>query len=360
MPSRKFPRKVPAFDAEPFNSGALTARSLKTFSRRRFLEVSLGTVLGATALTAFSARAATGAPLEKISLAWDQTEVCQAPISVALKLGLFEKYGLEVEPIKFTGSTDQLLQAIATGKADGGVGMALRWLKPLEQGFDVVLTVGTHGGCMRLLTLPGSGIEGVADLKGKKVAVTDAASPVRNYFAIRAAKLGIDPETEIDWVQFPADLFSQALKKGEVQAFAGTDPQAYLQWKRDGLTQVATNLDGDDGHAVCCVMGLSGNFMRKRPKVAAALTHAIVEAQAWTAAHPDEAAKIFAPYIPGSVSPDIVAAILRSQTHELHSTGALLRQEITAFVDDLKLIHVIRPSTNTQAFVSKIVADVPA
>ena len=30
-----------------------------------------------------------------------------------------------------------LLEAIATGKADAGVGMALRWLKALEQGFAV-------------------------------------------------------------------------------------------------------------------------------------------------------------------------------------------------------------------------------
>ncbi|WP_196777217.1 ABC transporter substrate-binding protein [Oecophyllibacter saccharovorans] len=356
----------------PF-SALLTPASRRSFLRRS--AIGLGSMLGAGALglsgmersvfaggsaqAAGTGEEATG-PLEEVHLAWDQVEVCQAPISVALQRGMFARYGLDVKPIKFTGSTDQLLQAIATGKADGGIGMALRWLKPLEQGFDVVLTVGTHGGCMRLLSAPDSGITSVADLKGKKVAVTDAASPVRNYFSIRAAKLGINPETEIEWLQFPADLFSQALKKGEVQAIAGNDPQAYIQWKRDGLVQVATNLDGPDKHAVCCVMGLGGHFWRDRPKVAIALSKAIIEAQAWTAAHPDEAAKIFAPYVPGNVPVETIAAILRSQTHELHSTGALLRQEIATFVNDLKLIHVINPTTNTQAFVDKIVVDVPA
>ena len=85
-------------------------------------------------------------------IAWSQTAVCQSPVSVALERGFFDKYGLRVERINFSGSTDQLLEAIATGHADGGIGMALRWLKPLEQGFDVKLAVGTHGGCMRLLT----------------------------------------------------------------------------------------------------------------------------------------------------------------------------------------------------------------
>jgi NitT/TauT family transport system substrate-binding protein len=55
-----------------------------------------------------------------------------------------------VELVNFGGSTEALLEAIATRKADAGVGMALRWLKPLEMGFDVKITGGTHGGCMRL------------------------------------------------------------------------------------------------------------------------------------------------------------------------------------------------------------------
>ncbi len=59
---------------------------------------------------------------------------------------------LDVEFVNFGNSTDVLLEAIATGKADAGVGMALRWLKALEQGFDVKLTAGTHGGCLNLLT----------------------------------------------------------------------------------------------------------------------------------------------------------------------------------------------------------------
>ncbi len=34
-------------------------------------------------------------------------------------------------------------------QGDAGIGMALRWLKPLEQGFDVKITAGLHGGCLR-------------------------------------------------------------------------------------------------------------------------------------------------------------------------------------------------------------------
>ncbi len=92
-----------------------------------------------------------GAP-RKLKLTWNASAICTAGVPVAAATGLFTKRNLDVELINFGGSTDQLLEAIASGKADAGVGMALRWLKPLEQGFDVRITTATHGGCMRLLT----------------------------------------------------------------------------------------------------------------------------------------------------------------------------------------------------------------
>ncbi|WP_081688964.1 ABC transporter substrate-binding protein [Inquilinus limosus] len=302
---------------------------------------------------------AQGAAPRRLKLAWSQTAVCQSPISVALKRDFFGKYGLEVEHIQFSGPTDQLLEAIATGHADGGIGMALRWLKPLEQGFDVRLAVGTHGGCMRLLAPASSGIAKVADLRGKTVAVTDQASPVKNYFAIRLAKEGIDPD-QVDWRQYPGDLFAEVVKKGEVQAAAIEDPHAWFLRERDGLTEIATNLDGDDAARTCCVLGIRGSLLRDEPAVAASLARAFIDAQHWTAANPAETAQIFAPFVPGNVRPEDVEAILRSHTHQHASTGAHLRAELAAFTEDLKLIRVIRPGTDAAEFAKVIAPDVLA
>ncbi|HMG50842.1 MAG TPA: ABC transporter substrate-binding protein, partial [Inquilinus sp.] len=217
-----------------------------TVSRRRLLQAA-GAASAAAPFAILGGRvwaqsAATATP-RKLKLAWSQTAVCQSPISVALKRDFFGKYGLEVEHIQYSGPTDQLLEAIATGHADGGIGMALRWLKPLEQGFDVRLAVGTHGGCMRLLAPASSGITKITDLRGKAVAVTDQASPVKNFFSIRLAKEGVDPD-QVDWRQYPGDLFPEVVRKGEVQAVAIEDPNAWFLRERDGLTEIATNLDG--------------------------------------------------------------------------------------------------------------------
>lgn len=293
-----------------------------------------------------------------IKIAWSQTAVCHSPLSVAFQRGFFDQYNLEIEPVSFTGSTDQFLQALATGHADAGIGMALRWLKPLEQGFDVGLAVGTHGGCMRLLTNAESGVTSVADLRGKRIAVSDPASPLRNYFAIRLVEEGIDPETEVEWLQYPADLFAEALSKGEVDAFAGDDPHAWLQRENDGLLEIGTNLDGAYADTTCCVLGVRGALIREQPDVAAAITRAVVEAQAWTAANPDESARIFAPHIPAGIPAETVSAILREHTHGHHSTGAALRQDIALWVERLKLIGVFRETTNVEQFSAQVVPDV--
>src|SRR5262245_33947417 len=91
------------------------------------------------------APALTGAP-RKLKLSWNAGAVCLAPLPVAIDHGFFAKQNLDIELVNYSGSTDQLLEAIATGKSDAGLGMALRWLKPLEQGFDVKIAAGTHGG----------------------------------------------------------------------------------------------------------------------------------------------------------------------------------------------------------------------
>jgi sulfonate transport system substrate-binding protein len=293
----------------------------------------------------------------QLRLTWNASAICTVGVPVAQTKGYFDKRNLAVELINFGGSTDQLLEAIATGKADAGVGMALRWLKPLEQGFDVRITTATHGGCMRLLAAKASGITKLEDLKGKTVGASDMAAPDKNFFSIRLARLGIDPISDVQWKVFPADLLPVALQKGEVQAFTQGDPLGWVVRERDGLTEVATNLSGEYAHRACCLLGVRGSLVRDDRAAAAAITEAVLEAQEFVTANPDEAAAIFAPYSPVA-KPGQLAAMLRSHTHNHHPVGTDLRQEIAAYVEELKAISVIRPGTNADRFSDKVYANV--
>jgi NitT/TauT family transport system substrate-binding protein len=221
----------------------------------------------------------------------------------------------------------------------------------------VRITAAIHGGCMRLLASKASGITRLEDLKGKTVGASDMAAPDKNFFSIRLARLGIDPLNDVQWKVYPADLLAVALQKGEVQAFTQGDPLGWVIRDRDGLTEVATNLTGEYAHRACCVLGVRGSLVRDDRAAASAITESLLEAQEFVFANPDEAAAIFAPYSPVA-KPDQLAAMLRSHTHDHHPVGADLRAEIAAYVEELKAISVIMPSTNPDRFSAKVYADV--
>jgi len=293
---------------------------------------------------------------KKIKLSWNANAVCLAPVVVGVQQGIFKRHGIDVELINYSGSTDQLLEAIATGKADAGVGMALRWLKPLEQGFDVKLTAGTHGGCMRVLAPAAKGIARLEDLRGKTIAVSDMASPSKNFFSVVLKKRGIDPVTDVQWRQFPADLLGLAIEKGEAHALADGDPNAFIQEHKFGLTEIATNLSDEYRDRVCCVLGVRGSLVREDRATAAALTRALLESAQVTAHNPEQAAEIFSKYAPASVAD--LTTMLKSQTHNHNPVGGDLKREIVAYTEELKLVSVMKPSTDPAKFADRIFADV--
>jgi NitT/TauT family transport system substrate-binding protein len=245
----------------------------------------------------------TGAP-RKLKLSWNAGAVCLAPLPVAIDHGFFQKQNLDVELVNYSGSTDQLLEAIATGKTDAGLGMALRWLKPLEQGFDVKIAAGTHGGCMRVLSRNNSGVDKLTDLKGKIVAVGDLGGPDKNFFSIQLAKQGIDPNKDVDWRAYPGNLLQLAVEKGEVHAFLASDPIAYLWLKDSAYKEVASNLDGEYKDKTCCIVGLRGSLVREEPLVARAITQALLDAAMFTSRPRPPACRICRPW--SGITPIII------------------------------------------------------
>lgn len=292
-----------------------------------------------------------------LKLAWNAAAVCHAPVALARDSGIFARHNLNVDLINYTGSTEQLLEAIATGHADAGIGMALRWLKPLEQGFDVRLVTGTHGGCMRLLAAPAAGVTDLAGLRGKTVAVSDLGSPAKHFFSILLHRQGIDPATEVEWRVYSADLLAVALDRGEVHALAHWDPLTWQFRRSHNLVELATNLTGEYHSRVCCVLGVRGSLLQDNPAAATALVRALHEAQDFAATRTQETAEAFRPYAPNASVEDLTA-MLSDMTLHHHPVTTNLQEEIAAYVEDLKQIGVFRQTTDAAAFAQRVVADV--
>lgn len=336
------------------------ARSGFRLARRDLLTVgglaAVSTAAGALGSRVWAQATAPAKPVP-LKLAWNATAMCLVPIPVAVTQGIFEKHNLDVELVNFAGSTDQLLEAIASGHADAGIGMVHRWLKALEQGFDVKLTASSHGGCSRLVGSRAAGVTDLAGLRGKTVGVSDLASPGKNFFSIYLAKHGIDPEREVTWRQYPANLLGLAVEKGEIQAIADGDPNLYLLQKTQAdLVEIATNLSGEYREKVCCVLGVRGSLIEKDRATAAALSRAIIEASDWVAQHPEAAAEICTSVSTASVAD--MAVMLRTLTHAHHPAGPDLRREIEAYAEDLKLVRVLKPGTDPAQFADAVTADV--
>jgi NitT/TauT family transport system substrate-binding protein len=296
-------------------------------------------------------------PPRKLTLAWFASAVCTSAAPVAKERGIFAKHNLDIDFVNFGGITEQLLEAIATGKADAGIGMALRWLKPLEQGFDVRITTGVHGGCIRLLGSKAANIDSLESLRGKSVAISDQASPAKNFFSIVLAKKGIDPVQDVEWRQYPGNLLALAVEKGEVQALADIDPLTYLWLKEGKLNEIATNLTGEYADRACCLLAIRGSLVRDEPAVAAALTRSILEAADRVANDPDDAAVVFSGY-GGKGSVEDLATMLRSHNHHNHPVGAALKKQLLLYTDELKLVNVIKKSTDSTKFAERIYVDV--
>jgi NitT/TauT family transport system substrate-binding protein len=300
---------------------------------------------------------APGSSPRELKITWNTNAVCNVGVAVADTQGFFTKRNLKIEKINFAGATDQLLELLASGKADAGVGMALAWMKPLEQGFDVKLTAAIHGGCIRLLTTHESGITGVVGLKGKTVGTVSMASPDKNFISILAVRQGIDPIRDIEWRAYPSDLLGAALQKGEIQAFSGPDPIVSIIRDRDHLVEVTNNMSGEFVHRACCVLGVRGSLVRDERPVAAAVTAALMDAQEWVAENPDAAAAIFAGFTKVATAEQL-APMLRSHTHHHHPVDGDLKREIALYAQDLKQASVFKSSTDAAQFADRVCADV--
>lgn len=303
---------------------------------------------------------AVAAPAPKVRLAWTEVAACHSPLAFGLSKGFYAKHNVDVELFYQGASGQTLIQALATNKADIGAGLVLDWLKPLEQGFDVQLVVGSHGGCQRLLASPASGITTLEGLKGKTIAVADLAGPAKLAFAVTLAKNGIDPDTDVNWQVFPWDLVGEAVHRGDAHALAQFDPWAYTYKKDFNLVQLADTQTKDYEGRVCCVLGANGPFLKANLDAVRRVAAANIEIHEYTANHPEEVAKYYSDNFKPNISYDDLTKDLASIVYHNHPVGQDLIDQIQWAIEDLKLIKVIDPDTDAKKLANRITTNVLA
>jgi NitT/TauT family transport system substrate-binding protein len=304
---------------------------------------------------------AIAAPAPKIRLAWTEVAACHSPLGFGVAKGIYSKHNLDVD-LFFQGASGQtLIQALATGKADAGAGLIGDWLKPLEQGFDVKLFVGSHGGCQRLLASEKSGVKDLAGVKGKTIATYGIGAPPQVAFQVSLYKAGIDPETDVTWKAVPFDLVGETVARGDADLAAHLDPWAYSIQKKFNFTKIADTQTGVYLNHTCCVLGANGPFLAANKDALRRLAEANIEVHEYTANHPDEVAKWYAETLkPAGLSVEDLTEILGSLVYHDHPIGQPLVDQIRITAEDLKLVKVLESSTDPKEFAERVTVNLLA
>ncbi len=334
----------------------------RKFTRRGLLRTAgvLGAGAAAVGLFARPTSYAIAGNATKVRVSWTEFAACHSPIAFALSKGIYAQHGLDIE-LYYQGASGQtLIQSIATNKTDAGAGLLYDWVKPLEQGLDVKLFVGSHGGCTRLLASKASGITTLAGLKGKTIVSYDVASPPKHSFQVALAKAGLDPERDVNWINVPFDLVGETVNKGDADALAHLDPWAYSHKKKFDLVEVANTQTGSFDGAVCCVLGVNKTFLEANRDAIRRLAEADIAIHEYSAAHPDEVAKWFVDNLnPGFPVEDIRDQIASWTLHN-HPIGKELQDQVKWAADDLALIKVLDPTTSPAELASRVTVDILA
>ena len=301
---------------------------------------------------------ATPAPAKKISIEWTEVAACHSPVGFGVAKGFYSKHGLDVDLFYQGASGQTLIQSLATRKAEAGPGLLHDWLKPIEQGFDVKLFAGSHGGCQRLLVKADSNIQTIKDLKGKTIGTFDAGSPSRVAFSVALAANGIDPNRDVTWKVFPFDLVAEGMERGEADAVAHMDPWAYSYEKKYKLRKIYDTQTGIFQDRVCCVLGVNGAYYTQNQDTIRRVAAANLETHQYTAEHPDEVAKWYFDTLKPGLSVEDLTTVLSSLTYHKNWFGKDLENEVRIGYEQLKTTGVIDAKTNPEEIAERVTINI--
>jgi sulfonate transport system substrate-binding protein len=198
-----------------------------------------------------------------------------------------------------------------------------------------------------LVTTAGSGVQKIADLKGKKIAVTRGTDPF--VFLLRSLdSVGLsDKDVEIVPLQHPDG--KTALERGDVAAWSGLDPLMATTEVEKGSRLFFRSPDWN----TYGVLNVREEFARSYPAIVDRVLAAYEQARAYAIAHPDELKAALAKEAHLS---DPVAQLVLGRTDI--SSGAIGEKQAIAILaagDVLKKSGIVKSDVDVAAVVKALV-----
>lgn len=277
-------------------------------------------------------------------------------------MGYLDDEGIKWERVDFGGGDIQA--ALGAGSIDCGFGLVGKFIQPIENGLNMVITSGMHTGCTKILVKADSGINSIADLKGKTIGVSSLAGSEAVTAKRALYSEGVDVSAgsaDVTFAVYSVTDQPVALQNGAVDAIATPDPVATNAEKEYGLNVLLdTAVTEPYASEYCCVSFVSKELAEKHPDIAAAYTRAVLKASAWVAEHPEETAQIQidGKYVSGDAS--VNAEILKGYKYIPSVQGGY--DALVNVSKDLHEIGILKPETDVDAMIErsfKFFDDVP-
>jgi NitT/TauT family transport system substrate-binding protein len=252
-------------------------------SRRDFL-AGLSAAGAVSALGARASLADEGPPeVTTIRLTQDPN-ICVAPGYIAEDLLRAEGF----TEIRYVASTSD--DPVARSEVDFDMVSGVALIAYLDAGQPLTALAGIHSGCYELFAH--EPIRTVSDLKGKRIAIRRLNHPGHYFVAIMAAQVGLDPQTDIEWVTSsevsPMELFAD----GKADAFLGFPPEPQeLRDRRIGRVILDTATDRPWSQYLCCMVYGNREWVRNYPVATKRFLRAALKAADICATEPEKAAR---------------------------------------------------------------------
>ncbi len=242
-------------------------------------------------------------------------------VFVAVDKGFFAKHGIDAKVVvRNTGA--QLTKSLKAGEIDFAPAAFTNLPAALERGLKMRGVVGYVGGSyfksttdemVGIAVRPGSGINSIADLKGKKVGAT-FGSTGDLYLRTLLQKNGLSYK-EINRINIRPPSIVSLFDSGGVDAMVGWEP--YLTRMLDKVDGAKLVVRGGDHVCFCAVMHGTPETVYRDKAVTQAFVDAMAEAAAYVRdpKHLEEIAQIGARYVRG-MDADLVKRTFQYWTYD--------------------------------------------
>jgi sulfonate transport system substrate-binding protein len=322
---------------------------METLTMLKILRRALAAVIAVSALMPASAYAADA--LKEIHIDW----ATYNPVSMILKQkGLLEKEfakdGIGIVWVQSAGS-NKALEFLNAGSIDFGSTAGSAALVARINGNPIKsIYVYSRPEWTALVTTRDSGIATVADLKGKRVAVTRGTDP--HIFLVRALLDAGLSEKDITPVLLQHADGKTALIRGDVDAWAGLDPMMAQAEIEDGAKLFFRKPDANTWG----ILNVREQFLKDYPDVVRRVLATYEEARKYSVANYDELKKTF---IAATKLPDtVVDKQLKERTELTHSRiGAPQRASILAAGLALQQAGVVDAKVDVKGTLDALIDD---